>query len=194
MSTNWYVTVGKDASLDQGDLIFDCPIVGWKEGPISITQAGTELELLRKQVEIATNDLVVMTQTCDLAESKVHYVILCAHYELDAYRKQWEDSLRRKNEKPSEKGWSKLLDQIAAGRMWNLSLLNSETGQGYTASLRIVDFHEVFSLPRDFIESWLKLQGHTRLRLCPPYREHLSQAFARFFMRVGLPTDLNKTW
>jgi hypothetical protein len=29
-----------------------------------------------------------------------------------------------------------------------------------------------------------------RLRLCPPYREHLAQAFARFFMRVGLPSDI----
>ena len=28
-----------------------------------------------------------------------------------------------------------------------------------------------------------------RLRLLPPYREHLSQSFARFFMRVGLPID-----
>lgn len=28
------------------------------------------------------------------------------------------------------------------------------------------------------------------LRLLPPYREHLSQAFARYFMRVGLPQDL----
>ena len=26
--------------------------------------------------------------------------------------------------------------------------------------------------------------------LLPPYREHLSQAFARFFMRVGLPLDI----
>ncbi len=26
--------------------------------------------------------------------------------------------------------------------------------------------------------------------LCPPYREHLSQSFAKFFMRVGLPTDV----
>jgi hypothetical protein len=26
--------------------------------------------------------------------------------------------------------------------------------------------------------------------LLPPYREHLSQAFARFFMRVGLPVDI----
>ena len=29
-----------------------------------------------------------------------------------------------------------------------------------------------------------------RLRLNPPYREHLAQAFARFFMRVGLPVDI----
>ena len=29
-----------------------------------------------------------------------------------------------------------------------------------------------------------------RLRLCPPYREHLAQSFARFFMRVGLPIDI----
>jgi hypothetical protein len=26
--------------------------------------------------------------------------------------------------------------------------------------------------------------------LLPPYREHLSQAFARFFMRVGLPVEV----
>lgn len=28
------------------------------------------------------------------------------------------------------------------------------------------------------------------LRLHPPYREHLSQAFARFFLRVGLAGDI----
>jgi hypothetical protein len=28
-----------------------------------------------------------------------------------------------------------------------------------------------------------------RLRLRSPYREHLAQAFARYFMRVGLPHD-----
>ncbi len=33
-------------------------------------------------------------------------------------------------------------------------------------------------------------QGGDRLRLLPPYREHLSQAFARLFMRVGLPADI----
>jgi len=28
------------------------------------------------------------------------------------------------------------------------------------------------------------------IRLLPPYREHLAQAFARFFMRVALPVDI----
>jgi len=29
-----------------------------------------------------------------------------------------------------------------------------------------------------------------RIRLLPPYREHLSQSFARYFMKVGLPQDI----
>jgi maleate cis-trans isomerase len=29
-----------------------------------------------------------------------------------------------------------------------------------------------------------------RVRLLSPYKEHLSQAFARYFMRVGLPRPL----
>jgi hypothetical protein len=57
-----------------------------------------------------------------------------------------------------------------------------------------VDFHEVFTLPRAFLERQLAQRGQPRLRLLPPYREHLSQAFARFFMRVGLPTPVNRSW
>jgi hypothetical protein len=46
-------------------------------------------------------------------------------------------------------------------------------------------------LPFPFLSSLAAANGK-RLRLLPPYREHLSQAFARFFMRVGLPTDIPK--
>jgi hypothetical protein len=53
----------------------------------------------------------------------------------------------------------------------------------------VVDFHNVYGVPYAFLDSLLKGQGK-RLRLLPPYREHLSQAFARFFMRVGLPVDI----
>jgi hypothetical protein len=57
-----------------------------------------------------------------------------------------------------------------------------------------VDFHEVFTLPRPVLESLLTAREVPRPQLLPPYREHRSQAFARFFMRVGLPTPVTKTW
>ena len=59
---------------------------------------------------------------------------------------------------------------------------------------RVVDFHEVFTLPRPVLESLLTARDVPRLQFLAPYREHLSQSFARSFMRVGLPTSVTKTW
>jgi hypothetical protein len=72
--------------------------------------------------------------------------------------------------------------------------LNSFPDVNPPLELRVVDFLELYTLPRAFLESLLKGRGGSRVRLLPPYREHLSQAFARFFMRVGLPQPINKTW
>jgi hypothetical protein len=47
----------------------------------------------------------------------------------------------------------------------------------------------VYSLLVAFLRKTSLLNGR-RLRLLPPYRENASQAFARFFMRVGLPVDI----
>ncbi len=60
--------------------------------------------------------------------------------------------------------------------------------------VRVVDFHDIFTLPRAFLESLLIERQLPWLRLLPPYREHLSQAFARFFMRVGLPQPIDPSW
>jgi hypothetical protein len=60
--------------------------------------------------------------------------------------------------------------------------------------IRLVDFHDVFTIPREFLEKLIEQRGESRVRLLPPYREHLSQAFARFFMRVGLPVSIEKEW
>ncbi|MCS6860043.1 MAG: hypothetical protein NZT92_06970 [Abditibacteriales bacterium] len=55
--------------------------------------------------------------------------------------------------------------------------------------IRVVDFRRVYTLPKAFVRNFAAAQGK-RLRPLPPYREHLAQAFARFFMRVGLPVDI----
>ena len=53
---------------------------------------------------------------------------------------------------------------------------------------RVLDWRTAeFTVPRDYLEPLYAQRAKSRLRLRPPYREHLSQAFARFFMRVGLP-------
>ncbi|WP_459875834.1 hypothetical protein [Desulfothermus naphthae] len=61
--------------------------------------------------------------------------------------------------------------------------------EGFESGYLVVDFRNVYGVPFDFIVELAKKRGK-RLRLLPPYREHLSQAFARFFMRARLPVDI----
>jgi hypothetical protein len=67
-------------------------------------------------------------------------------------------------------------------------LLNKENNLGINDYL-VVDFRNVYGIHINNLKIIAKNLGD-RVRLNPPYREHLSQAFARYFMRVGLPQDL----
>jgi len=73
--------------------------------------------------------------------------------------------------------------------MVGFHVLNKCDLEGFRRDFRVVDFRRVHSLPLDFVRN-MAIQSGDRIRLLPPYREHLSQAFARFFMRVGLPVDI----
>ena len=53
----------------------------------------------------------------------------------------------------------------------------------------VVDFREIYSLPSDYLTDHAAQLG-LRWRLLSPFLEHFSQAFARFFMRVGLPSTI----
>jgi hypothetical protein len=61
---------------------------------------------------------------------------------------------------------------------------------GFEKDNIIVDFKSTFSVPLAYLKDNINFEEN-RLRLLPPYREHLSQQFARFFMRVGLPLDIH---
>ena len=74
------------------------------------------------------------------------------------------------------------------GHMPGFHVLNKCNLEGFKRDYSVVDFRRVHSLPLDFVRRIASELGE-RIRLLPPYREHLSQAFARFFMRVGLPDD-----
>jgi hypothetical protein len=189
----WYEAVSASTKLTQGDIILDCPVIRWASKPVEL-KAGHETQTLKSSIETVSADVVVMTQACDLEQHKVTNVILCPHISLDKYKEEWEAAMKCKSHNPTQKAWERTCDDIKNGYSWNLSMLNGGNLENLTLTHRIVDFSDVYTLPRTFLESLLESKGQSRMRLCPPYREHLSQAFARFFMRVGLPTGITKTW
>jgi len=192
MNDNWYEAVDGDVRLTQGDIILDCPLLRWKDVSSPLTKE--DPDTLKRALDVIRADVVVMTQACDLENEKVKDIVLCPHVSITKHQETWETEMRKRTEKSLSKFWQRYCDDICKGVIFNLSILNSGDTGTLTTDHRIVDFSEIFTIPRSFLESLLKERNQPRLRLLPPYREHLSQAFARFFMRVGLPTDISKVW
>ncbi|MBI4578068.1 MAG: hypothetical protein HY718_00105 [Planctomycetes bacterium] len=128
-------------------------------------------------------DLVVMSQTCDIENDKVVSLLLCPRWDLWQFEEEarkagqsWNDSQR---------------EALRRGNLPGYHLLNEAEVDDLHLGLSIVDFHEVYTAPTTLVKQFAGSAGK-RPRLLPPYREHLAQAFARFFMRVGLPVDIPK--
>lgn len=190
----WYEAVDANVRLTQGDIILDCPVLRWSSKAVELRTSQESL-VLDSLIEAAKADLIVMTQACDLEQNKVSNVILCPHVSLERYKEYWEKvGEMKEGKKPNTKQWTKTCKDLSNGYIWNLAMLNEGKVSGLSLTHRVVDFHDVFTLPRTFLEALLQSREQPRLRLRPPYREHLSQAFARFFMRVGLPTGITEIW
>jgi hypothetical protein len=168
----WYSIVS-GSDLEQGDILFGSPIF---EIPAGAAQGG------RYPVRIREQNVIILTQSCDLAvradgTSHVDDVILCPLYSRDELR---EDRIYSKSQ-----GW----EDARKGRHNGYHVLNRCDLTGHEFDFMLVDLRRVYSLSVDFVREFAASQGE-RVRLLPPYREHLSQSFARFFMRVGLPVDI----
>ena len=190
---SWYEQVQSETPITQGDIISNCPLIGWKDEELDLRRVDA-IEILKGATVAIRADVVVMTQACDLAHDKVRQVILCPHLSLAEFKAEWEAAARNRNENPTAKAWKTYCDDVCDGYVWNLTMLNAEKTANWSIEPRIVDFHEIFSVPKSFLESLVRQRAEPRLRLRPPYREHLSQAFARYFMRVGLPVNIARAW
>lgn len=161
----WYDVVSGDL-LEQGDIINDVPIIVL---PADWTFDG-------EPPEGKIIDAIVMSQSCDLQQNKVQYVLLCAVTDLDSHPLFPPTDYRSREE-------------LRRGYRVHYHLLNRCTHPDFERGLMVVEFPIIHSLPIDYLKNHAAAQS-PRLRLKPPYREHLSQAFARVFMRVGLPSDI----
>lgn len=189
----WYEAVEPDAPLTQGDIVLDCPVVTWSGVAPNIE--GEDVEAMLHGMVVARRaDIIIMTQACDLEQDKVDTLIVCQHVGLQEYKEAWQEEGRNLGHGVGEKSWRRYCDHIKDGHVWNLAMLNRGEAGGTDITYRVVDFHEIFTIPKAFLNPLVRQRAQRRLRLLPPYREHLSQAFARFFMRVGLPSDIEKGW
>lgn len=178
MEYPWYEVVN-EPSLEQGDLFDRCPILipqVVKPESVEVPESvGREIDLAG---EVRDFNIVVMSQSCDLVNDKLTYVMVCAHWSLDEIGQE-NDYLKSRKGK----------EELRRGNIPGYHLLASCEVPGMEMGVRVVDFRTTFSLSIEALKSLAQKRGQ-RLRLLPPYREHMAQAFARFFMRVGLPVDI----
>lgn len=171
---DWYETVAQDAPFEQGDFFDRVPIPF-----LTVRQIESDKPLFRQEVEY--QNVILMTQSCDLQDLEADDHILlcpCVDYSLAA--------ANRSKTYGGKGGWNNLI----SGRISGAHLLNSCEIEGHRRDYQIIDLRRVYSVPFTLLRYYSTIQGDGRLRLLPPYREHLAQAFARQFMRVGLPVDL----
>ena len=156
--------------LRQGDLLPGClvPIPGRDSATTNGPRAGTAIEY----------DLIILTQSCDLEQRKVRLVATCPIFSLDEFEAV-NPAFARKGR------WNEVLK----GRIEGLHLLASPIAPEDNRQALVVDFREIYSLPYDYLMDHATHLGQ-RWRLKSPFLEHFSQAFARFFMRVGLPSSI----
>jgi len=165
----WFKVVDAQEPLEQGDILYDCPVL---VPTVSLSKRSQEVE-----AEVRKYNVIVMSQSCDLTQGKLDLVQLCPFWglsELGSYSDMFKGKGR---------------ERLRQGHYPGYHLLNRCDIPGFETDYLVVDFRSIYAMPFEFLKR-LATEQEKRIRLLPPYREHLSQAFARFFMRVGLPIDI----
>jgi hypothetical protein len=158
----WYGLVTGD-ELEQGDLLEACPIV----------RPTATNEFLQHSANV-----VILSQSCDLLNEKLEIVQVCPMWPLEQLAAEVEYFHSRRGK-----------EDLRRGNLPGYHLLNRCELPNHESDFLVCDFRSLFGAHLAVAKK-LAAQQSPRVRLLPPYREHLAQAFARFFMRVGLPVDV----
>lgn len=176
--SDWYELAG-GSDLKQGDIIRACPVFrppADMEWPLRLSEEQTELDFT-----VGFQDLVVMSQSCDLEEGQkrdMWLVLMCPLWTLERTAKVNEFLASSFGK-----------EECRRGHMPGYHMIAGCDDPRRPMEISIVSFRELWSLPLAFVRK-IASASDPRVRMRSPYREHLAQAFARYFMRVGLPTDV----
>lgn len=169
----WYESVEAGEIPQQGELIRNIPLLDFTADYLTPTEGGVV------DINVVEYNVVLITHSCDIAQNNVELLQVCSYYQLSEF-------IESKAEFNTRSKLSQLLD----GKFGRY--LVCEQGEDYPTEPLVVDLSQVFTVRRTYVEQYIAIHG-SRLRLKPPYREFLSQAFARFFMRVALPRTVRES-
>lgn len=178
----WYskVEFKEGVKFEQGDFIRHCPfylIVNLEDG--------------KAKAVTSAYDVVVITQSCDLENDKADRVLVAPWMPLSYHFERHLQSLQKGSpdkKELSKKDKHRFFEGMKDGIFHRYHLLDCWPDGGLD-EFPVVDFGFVFSVSLPELTRIAIAQG-TVIRLNSPYKEHLSQAFARYFMRVGLPSSI----
>ncbi|MCE5209615.1 MAG: hypothetical protein LLG42_15070 [Chloroflexi bacterium] len=158
--------------MEQGDFIDNFPMPMVPVKPFSINENQSNQLLLENY------NVIILSQSCDLNKyGDEDDVILCPRQNFIETNQNNKDD------------WKKLV----SGRIISLHLINKSDIENYSFDYQIVALNHIFPIPFGYVKEIAK-QSSQRIRMLPPYREYLAQAFARQFLRIGLPIDLPKEY
>jgi hypothetical protein len=156
----------KDSSLTQGDFLDACPLVG-------LSAEGSLADLTKVSVNQWASRVIVLTQACDLVQSKTGFVLVAQVHPA---------------EKIVHQGLLKattIRDQVRRHQVFGWYFLPAATTPVLLPE-SLIDLRDLHSVPRVVLEQ-LIADGKRVASLASPYREHLAQHFAVTYMRVALP-------
>ena len=168
--SKWYKTVPSSDTLAQGDFLFDCPTIEVEEDFNYMSLS----ELDDAPAKVVTRDFIILSQSCDLEDENIDYVILCPVYPFELMTTFHSNSKR---------------GELKSDRLPRFALLDKNDRASFPQDYFIVDLASAQSLPLAYVKRFKDARGK-RLTLTSPYKEYLSQKFAYLHMRVGKPTSL----
>lgn len=167
----WYRIVEAEEPLQQGDIFFNCPIVALPDPGLFLDVSQGKHPANPVSTMVVFADIIILTHSCDIPKRDLDRVLVCPH------RDALEVAIRKEERA-----------NIRKGRVLAYHLIEACEIEKHGFGQRVIDFRLVTPVPKAFLEEFSRQRG-PRVRLLPPYREKMAQAFAFYFGRIGLPKD-----
>jgi len=175
-AVEWYEEIGaSDNSMQQCDLLTGIQVAKIERNAV----LGDDQPRIRARVALV--NAVILTQTCDIEKTSVKMLLLAQMMDWEAMSASMggdsDEQFQRRRE-------------LRRGHSFHMVLLQ-DRASAPKMEWSVVNFRNLYTVPKSLVQEHVNGEG-MRLRMTPPHREMVSQAFGKYFMRVALVDDLQR--